>query len=174
MSIPAPAPLDPKLLMEYGHEWEDHVISVISRWKHYTATWHGMRHNIELRTVLRGTASTERHAPDIAVRTPDGKVIWVECVRSDPSATGNHAIQLDKVIAQKLWADSHPSDLLVVAFTSYIAGVIGWASIAKIDRLGQQRPFKGRGSGTPFVVFPAQQTCVGNYPQALLDAACQI
>ena len=173
MSIPALFPDEPENLLFYGQQWEDRVLNVVNTWPNYRATYHGMRPNLELRSLLKGSHSTERHAPDIVARTENGPVVWIECVRSDPTRTGNHAIQESKVQAQTLYAMAHPKDLFVIAFTSYIHDVVAWASISKVQRLGPARPYKGRGSGTPFLVVPANETCVGNYPQAMLDAACQ-
>lgn len=173
MSIPAQLPFEPQNLLTYGQEWEDHVLQTIDRWPNYRATFNGMRSNEQVRNILHKSASTERHAPDIVARSANGPVIWVECVRSYPNETGNHAIQTSKISAQTLWASAHPNDIFVIAFTSHIGGVIAWASIATVKRTGVSRPYMGRGSGTPFVVVPATNTCIGNYPQALLDAACR-
>lgn len=167
MSISEELP-SPKGLLEYGKEWEDVVLRIV-RMDGWKAELHGQRANPDLQEILRGTQSLARYSPDIIARSPQGQIVFIECKRSYPGRTGNHAIQMANLDAQVQWVTKYPTDGMVFAFPSEDEFWPCWMSVTTAARTARSASFRGRGSGTPFYVVPHDRCQVGG-----MDVAAKV
>lgn len=151
----------PQELLNYGQEWEDTVIDLVRRsgWK---AEFFGQRTSPQLRDILRGTKSLVRYSPDIIARSPDNQVVFIECKRSYPGRTGNHAIQMDNLQAQIQWVNKYPTDGMVFAFPSEGQIWPCWMNVTTAASDAKRADYRGRGSGTPFYIVSHSKCRIGD------------
>lgn len=150
-----------KDLMEYGKQWEDQVLRIV-RFSGWKAELFGQRTSEALQDILRGTESLLRYSPDIIARSPTNQILFIECKRSYPGTTGNHAIQIQNLDAQIQWVRNYPTDGMVFAFPAEGEHWPCWMSVTTAAENAKPRPYRGRGSGTPFYVVPHSKCRNGN------------
>lgn len=155
-----------KQLLTYGQEWEDTVIELV-RSAGWQAEFYGQRTSAPLQEILRGTKSLSRYCPDIIARTPDNQILFIECKRSYPNRTGNHAIQVDNLHAQIQWVNSYPTDGMVFAFPNEGQTWPCWMNVTTAAANAKRANYRGRGSGTPFYIISHYKCHVGDMTVAL-------
>lgn len=172
MSLPESLPTTGRQLIEYGQEWEDNVLSWLQQQPGWVASLHGQRVDDGLRAVVAGTDSAVRYTPDIIARTPNNRVVYIECKRTYAESTGNHLIETASLDAQVEWWTEYREPLLYAFPHNRGTSVCFMPVTSASAAFKPMRPSRtGRGSGTPYGRV-AHTACTVNDPLgAILKAA---
>ena len=98
--------------IKIGQAWERRVTEVMRALGWRVEPYGQALLSDEARDILKRTNDPQRWTPDLIGQSPTGRTVYIEAKYSDPSKTGNHAVEVAASDAHIAWWDRNAAPII--------------------------------------------------------------